>query len=216
MNQKLPIHITVYIKDIKTLGQKYSILRCLLHVKGLVICFYLGWSGSILQIRTNMIKVGSESWLLYFWVWDCISEGSHYKFFKGRRWIVAHPWNTDTFCDIPVLKVLICTYTFLNCKLPLKFQQIYFMFYKVSLESLGGNTLHMEKFYYLTCSQIEHEKWGTVCPKIVGILKGSIFLHFYCQTIILERSISYVFSHKLLLFDSRLLRFHKKEPIETK
>ena len=56
----------------------------------------------------------------------------------------------------------------------------------------------------------------TVCPKIVGILKGSIFLHFYCQTIILERSISYVFSHKLLLFDRRLLRFHKKEPIETK
>ena len=126
--------------------------------------------------------------------------------------------------------VIIHTHIFLNYKLPLKFQQIYFMFYKVSLESLatyilnwcgcvGGNTLHMEKFYYLTCSQIEHEKWGrgTVCPKIVGILKGSIFLHFYCQTIILERSISYVFSHKLFLFDSQtFLRFHKKEPIETK
>ena len=64
MNQKLPIHVTVYIKDIKTLGQKYSILRCLLHVKGLVICFYLGWSDRVLQIRTNMIKVGSKSWLL--------------------------------------------------------------------------------------------------------------------------------------------------------
>ena len=43
--------------------QKYR-LRCLLRVKGLVICFYLGWSGSIIQIRTNMIKVGSKLWLL--------------------------------------------------------------------------------------------------------------------------------------------------------
>ena len=33
-------------------------------VKGLVICFYLGWSGSILQFRQNIIKVGSKSWLL--------------------------------------------------------------------------------------------------------------------------------------------------------
>jgi hypothetical protein len=30
-------------------NQKYSRLRCLLPVKELVICFYLGWSGSILQ-----------------------------------------------------------------------------------------------------------------------------------------------------------------------
>ena len=37
--------------------QKYSRLRCLLRVKGLVICFYLGWSGSILQFRQNIIKV---------------------------------------------------------------------------------------------------------------------------------------------------------------
>ena len=29
-----------------------------------VICFHLGWSGSILQIRAKMIKVGSKSWLL--------------------------------------------------------------------------------------------------------------------------------------------------------
>ena len=42
-------------------GQKYSRLRC---VKGLVICFYLCWFGSILQIRTNIIKAGSKSWLL--------------------------------------------------------------------------------------------------------------------------------------------------------
>ena len=35
-------------------GQKYSRLRCSLHVKGLVICFYLGWSGSILQFRENI------------------------------------------------------------------------------------------------------------------------------------------------------------------
>ena len=40
--------------------QKYSRLRCLL---GLMICFYLGWSGSILQFRQNMIRVGSKSWL---------------------------------------------------------------------------------------------------------------------------------------------------------
>ena len=36
--------------------------------KMLVMCqrfsFYLGWSGSILKIRTDMIKVGSNSWLL--------------------------------------------------------------------------------------------------------------------------------------------------------
>ena len=41
--------------------QKYSRLRCLLRVKGLVICFHLGWSGSILQFRQNIIKVGSKS-----------------------------------------------------------------------------------------------------------------------------------------------------------
>ena len=45
-------------------GQKHIRLRSLLLVKGLVLCFYLGWSGSILKIRTNMIKVGSMSWLL--------------------------------------------------------------------------------------------------------------------------------------------------------
>ena len=45
--------------------QKYSRLRCLLRVKGLVNCFYLGRrSGSILQFRQNIIKVGSKSWLL--------------------------------------------------------------------------------------------------------------------------------------------------------
>ena len=47
-----------------TLWQNYSRLRCLLRVKGSVICFYLGWSGSILQFRQNKIKVGSKSWLL--------------------------------------------------------------------------------------------------------------------------------------------------------
>ena len=44
--------------------QKSSRLRCLLCVKSLVICFYLGWSGSILQFRQNIIKVGSKSRLL--------------------------------------------------------------------------------------------------------------------------------------------------------
>ena len=43
---------------------KYSRLRCLLHVKGLAICFHLGWSGSILQFRLNIIKLVSNSWLL--------------------------------------------------------------------------------------------------------------------------------------------------------
>ena len=32
----------------------------MLRVKGLVICFYLGWAGSILQFRQNIIKVGSK------------------------------------------------------------------------------------------------------------------------------------------------------------
>ena len=52
-----------------TANQNYSRLRCLLLVKGLVICFYLGWSGSILQIRTNIIKVGSKSWLFTCSIW---------------------------------------------------------------------------------------------------------------------------------------------------
>ena len=38
----------------------------LLRVKGLVICFYLGWYGSILQIRTNIIKVGSKSLMVTY------------------------------------------------------------------------------------------------------------------------------------------------------
>ena len=42
-------------------NQKYSRLRCLLHVKGLVICFYLGWSGSTLLITKHITKVGSKS-----------------------------------------------------------------------------------------------------------------------------------------------------------
>ena len=41
--------------------QKYSRLRCLLLVKGLVIGFYLGWSGSTLLITKHIIKVGSKS-----------------------------------------------------------------------------------------------------------------------------------------------------------
>ena len=45
-------------------GQKYSRPRCLLRNKDLVKCFYLGWYGSILQIRTNVIKACSKSWLL--------------------------------------------------------------------------------------------------------------------------------------------------------
>ena len=56
----------VLLEKVKTycFDQEYSRLRCLLLVKGLVISFYLGWSDSILQIRTNISKVGSKSWLL--------------------------------------------------------------------------------------------------------------------------------------------------------
>ena len=50
--------------NFKVYTQKYSRLRCLLRAKGLVICFYLGWSGSILQFRQNIIMVGSKSRLL--------------------------------------------------------------------------------------------------------------------------------------------------------
>ena len=52
----------IFARDIP--NQKDSRLRCLLFVKGLVIHFYLGWSGSILQFRQNIVKVGSKSWLL--------------------------------------------------------------------------------------------------------------------------------------------------------
>ena len=45
----------------KNLNQKYSRLRCLLRVKGLVICLYLGWSGSTLLITKHILKVGSKS-----------------------------------------------------------------------------------------------------------------------------------------------------------
>ena len=48
----------------QTLTQKYRRLRCLLCVKVLVICFCLGWSGSIVQFRQNVLKVGSKSRLL--------------------------------------------------------------------------------------------------------------------------------------------------------
>ena len=52
------------IMSILIYSQEYSRLRCLLILKVLVICFYLGWSGSTLPIRTNIIKVGSKLWLL--------------------------------------------------------------------------------------------------------------------------------------------------------
>ena len=58
-NSSMRILFKIHIKK-----QKYSRLRCLLRVKGLVICFYLGWSGSILQFRQSIKKVGSKSWLL--------------------------------------------------------------------------------------------------------------------------------------------------------
>ena len=41
--------------------QKYSRQRCLLCYHHLVILFYLSWAGNVLQIRTNIIKVGSKS-----------------------------------------------------------------------------------------------------------------------------------------------------------
>ena len=52
------------LKISNILSSDFLGLRCLLHIQGLVICFYLGWSGSILHIRQNIIKVGSKSWLL--------------------------------------------------------------------------------------------------------------------------------------------------------
>ena len=66
-------HLWMVPKRHNGYGQKYSRLRCLLRVKGLVICFHLVWSGSILQFRQNVIKItsvtikrtlGSKSWLL--------------------------------------------------------------------------------------------------------------------------------------------------------
>ena len=43
-----------------TVCTKIQQTKILLWVKVLLICFYLGWSGSILQFRQNMIKVGSK------------------------------------------------------------------------------------------------------------------------------------------------------------
>ena len=62
-NMSLVCSIEVRSK-LNNLEQKYRRLRCLLRVKGLLICLYLGWSGSIFQFRQNIINVGSKSWLL--------------------------------------------------------------------------------------------------------------------------------------------------------
>ena len=48
------------INVLESYMQKYSRLRCLLLVKGLVICFYLGWSGSTLPIRTNQNQYNKD------------------------------------------------------------------------------------------------------------------------------------------------------------
>ena len=57
---KFKTNLTVLVVSYVCGHQKHRRLRCLLRVKGLVICFYLGWSGSIPQFRKNIIK----SWLL--------------------------------------------------------------------------------------------------------------------------------------------------------
>ena len=65
--------------------KKYSRLRCLLHVKGFVICFPFGlvWSGSILQFIQNIIKVGSKSLL------------------NLQLWAYLHTLHRDAFCQFP-------------------------------------------------------------------------------------------------------------------
>jgi hypothetical protein len=60
----------------------------LLRVKGLVICFYLGLSGSILQFRQNIINVDSKSWLLtcssnITLSLHCNPLQGNYRFFTG-------------------------------------------------------------------------------------------------------------------------------------
>ena len=58
-----PLHTfminVIYMSALHMYEQKYSRLRCLSRVKGLAICFYLGWPCNILQIRTNTSKVNS-------------------------------------------------------------------------------------------------------------------------------------------------------------
>ena len=56
------VKISRFVKLISSRTQQTNMI--LVTCQGLVICFYLGWSGSILQFRRNMIKVGSKSWLL--------------------------------------------------------------------------------------------------------------------------------------------------------
>ena len=55
---------------LRLLSKGLFFIRAMQQTKMLVTCqrfddlFYLGWSGSTRQIRTNIIKVGSKSWLL--------------------------------------------------------------------------------------------------------------------------------------------------------
>ena len=66
LNSLTPYYSTQYFRGMAAYNthSKYSRLSCLLPVKGLVFCFYFDRSGSNLQIRQNIIKVGSKSWLL--------------------------------------------------------------------------------------------------------------------------------------------------------
>ena len=76
------------------------------NVKGLAICFYFGWSGSILQFRQNIIKVGSKSWLL-----TCSSLSlPSYTGSALRREL--------NFCNGYLSLLYFCTYTMvsLTCK----------------------------------------------------------------------------------------------------
>jgi hypothetical protein len=76
---------------LKEHDQKYSRL-----VNGLVISFYLGWSGSTLPIRTNMIKVGSKSCLLTCSIRNTLAENiSTYCAFCCPR--IAAKWKQMTF-----------------------------------------------------------------------------------------------------------------------
>ena len=57
----------------------------MLRVNGLAIYFYLGWSGSILQFRQNIIKVGSKSWLLTCNTVEIILEQRYFAFLSPSK-----------------------------------------------------------------------------------------------------------------------------------
>ena len=141
-------------------GQKYSRLRCLLRVKGLMICFYLGWSGSILQFRQNIIQIFNKDekdsnlqfqsilvLILYTYVHTLGGVKSAFKdpsFAQGSV-IFAH-----LNCHLPEQPFQ--TLTYMLYKLPLKIQTIegtlQYKMSPITPPSVHSPCLRRQKIFY--------------------------------------------------------------------